>query len=157
MNAEHRPSPSHIILELNRSSAVQRPRILLVDDEPACVQALKAFPATRGRIADSASEAGDVCTLMVSALTDDEPYRLVITDFEMSVTNGVDLFPLLREDQRDIEGFLVTEALTDERRAVATQDGMMSAFGKAGEKAGEYGSLLSIIEDVSQQCSGARA
>jgi len=125
---------------------MQGTRILLVDDEPACLQATKTLLDVHGYSADTAADAADAFMLLVAALANQRSYDILITDFEMPDTNGIDLFLLLRNSQPDIEGILLTGALTDERRADALQRGMIAAF----EKGCDFDTLLLLVECLSQ-------
>ena len=120
---------------------MQHARILLVDDDPGCLESLKACFFAHDHLVDTASDPDEAFLMLQMSRS---PYDILMTDFEMPGRDGVDLFLVCRTIHPEIEGILVSGALTDERRAIAMQSGMLAAL----HKGRDCDTLMSLVERV---------
>lgn len=105
------------------------------------MESLRACFSAHDHLVDTAADPDEAFLMLQMSHS---PYDILVTDFEMPGRNGVDLFLVCRTIHPEIEGILVSGALTDERRAVATGSGMLAAL----HKGRDCDTLMSLVGRV---------
>jgi DNA-binding NtrC family response regulator len=93
-----------------------------------------------------------VCEIAASALgklSDRQAVGLLISDFDMPGTNGVELFQQIRQVQPEIDGILVSGEKTASRRTAALDAGMLTAV----HKLFDCSELLALIATTCRQAA----
>jgi len=114
-------------------------RILLVDDDAACLDATTTVLSFWGYAADIAKDSATALSL-----ENRQSYDFLITDFELPDMNGIELFLRIRQSQPDIKGILVTGALTEKRRFDATTAEMLADLQKSQNALQQILTLLDL-------------
>jgi CheY-like chemotaxis protein len=104
---------------------MKRARILVIDDEPSVIDALKIILSDKGydtAVAASGSDALDLARR--------HQFDIAIVDFKLPDLSGVELFPRLAEKCPDVDGILVTAYDSAEVRANAAASGFAAVLAK---------------------------
>ncbi len=101
-----------------KADAVKRPKLLVVDDQPAVVEYLCESLAARGY-----APVGLTSSLEALARIQAEPFDLVITDVEMPELHGVDLLRAVLEAKPNQLVLLITAYGSVEKAVAAVQAG----------------------------------
>jgi DNA-binding NtrC family response regulator len=124
------------------TSAVDRPPILIVDDDPDACTTLARLLATRGYRADTATDGR-------SALQSIErkQYGLAIIDYRMPGMNGVDLFRRIRRARPSLPGVFLTGYATVDVVYLAVEAGVLRVLAKPVD-------LDELVPLIEQQLNG---
>ena len=99
-------------------NAKEKERILIVDDSPATLEMLERNLRSVGYEVLAAPGAGEAIKLL-----DDTPTDLVITDYKMPETSGMDLIRYVRENLKNTEVMMITGYATVEGAVDAVKAG----------------------------------
>ena len=104
---------------------MKRTRILVVDDEPSVVDAVKMILSDKGYEAAGAVTARDALDLARR-----HPFDIAIIDLKLPDLSGLAVFPKIAERCPDIDGILVTAYDSAEVRADAASFGFAAVLPK---------------------------
>jgi DNA-binding NtrC family response regulator len=109
-------TPEH--LELQTSSALSSPRLLLVDDDSLIVNSLSEFLRIEGYNVDTASDGAHATDLLAV-----NHYNVVITDVNMPRANGLELLRTIKNNYPDVVVLVITGYGTIENAVEAVKMG----------------------------------
>jgi CheY-like chemotaxis protein len=96
-----------------------RPTVLLVDDQPSILKTLTRFLTLKGYAVETATTVGEAIPLLQQ-----QHIHAVVLDVHMAPQSGLDLLPIIREDERlrDIPAVVLTGgALTKDEQAIVAR------------------------------------
>ncbi len=93
--------------------------VLLVEDDPDVLAALKERLEQEGYQIDTASDGGEA----IDKLAGNRRYDVIVSGLNMPVMNGLELLKRLRRDDRDVPFILISAGALDERIAEALRLG----------------------------------
>jgi two-component system nitrogen regulation response regulator NtrX len=98
-------------------------KVLLVDDEPAILELLKEFFTTKGFEVQTAG-----CDSEAMAIASEGNLDLVISDIDLTVTDGLDLLKELKTEHPDLPVIMLTGMGYDEALIGDAQENGASGF-----------------------------
>lgn len=104
---------------------MKRIRILVVDDEPSVVDALKVILTDNGYEAAAALRARDALELARR-----HQFDVAIVDLRLTDISGLALLPRIQEICPDVDGILITAYASDDVRADAAASGFAAVLAK---------------------------
>ena len=104
---------------------MKRIRILVVDDEPSVVDALKVILTDNGYEAAAALRARDALELARR-----HQFDIAIVDLRLTDISGLALLPRIQEICPDADGILITAYASDDVRADAAASGFAAVLAK---------------------------
>jgi PAS domain S-box-containing protein len=116
-------------------------RALLVDDEPSILEQAKSFIERDGGIeAETATSAQLALSMMAS-----KSYDVIVVDYQMPETNGIELLKILRGKNDDIPFILFTDKGREDVVIEALNSGVDSYVQKGGDSKAQFAELSSMI------------
>lgn len=118
-------------------------KILIVDDDPGILNAFEVGLTSQGHHLLTAQNGRQALQVIESSLHRNEPVNLVVSDFVMPHTNGLELIRAAKQIQPDLETILMTAYGNSVVRKKAKK------FGLYIEKPFAPEQLLSMIKELS--------
>lgn len=106
-----------------RDSAVTRPRIMLVDDEPALLMSMRRQLSSRFRV-----ETSDDPVDALARVADIDDLSVVVSDMRMPVMNGASFLRGVRERAPDVTRVLLTGYAEVDTAVAAVNEGQIFRF-----------------------------
>lgn len=124
-----------------RHGALQRGRILVVDDEPSVRRTLCSFLARRGYKVETAQDGNEAVQRVEESLAE-VPYDVILMDLMLPKTDGVEATQLIKARDPKAQIVVLTGITTQETVRLALEHGARFSFSKPVN----FAELLNIVE-----------
>ncbi len=119
-------------------------KILLVDDDPLFLELSKTFLEVFHNIfSDTVDSAGEALKKL-----ENEPYDVVVSDYDMPFMNGITLLKTIRDKRINIPFILFTGVGKEDVMRQAIENGANSFIQKIGEPKTQYSELSKHIWQI---------